>query len=86
MTEENKIKIKEIATDHFKNFPILSIVETPLVTKMQTIHGELPNIYKKIKDKKLLPETISLDVFMQITTAMLQQQGQMAQIKETFGF
>lgn len=85
MTEENKTKIKDTAVEHFKAFPVLEVVDADLNSKVEIIYNELPNIYKKLKDQTLLPEEITLDVFMKITVSVLQNEAQMAHVRSVFG-
>ena len=82
----DKEQIKKVATEHFSEFPLLQIVDTDLAVKIEIIYKELPTIYKKLKDKDLLPEGVDINVFMQIVVPRLEREAQQVHIQQVFGF
>jgi hypothetical protein len=85
VTQDNKDKIKKITTEHFAQFPVLQIVDTDLNNKVEIIYNELPNIYKKLSEEKVLPEGCNLDMFMRTVLPRLQEEAQHAHIQKVFG-
>jgi hypothetical protein len=79
LTQENKNQIKKIIQDHLSEIDILKIDNYDLTKKAQTIHKELPSIYKKIDAEKLLPEGMDFNNFMNLATTYLNQAYQEAQ-------
>lgn len=85
-TNENREEIKKIAKEHYDTIDILKVDNINMEEKARAIHKELPAIYKKLKDKSLLPESINFDAFMQVTTLSLQNEFQNAQFASFFRF
>jgi len=79
-------KIKQIAKEHFDQFDILKVEDVPVEQKAEKIYQELPIIYKKLDEAKVLPEGINFQSFMHITVSHLQAAANMAYMRNAFGF
>ena len=86
ISKEDSDKIYKIAEEHYKEFDILKDPkEGSLQDKAQKIHQELPTVYRKLEEEKLLPDGMNLNIFMQILTERLQIEAQKAHAMKMFG-
>ena len=85
MTPENKQEITKIVKEHYDKIDILKVEGYDIVKKAQTIYNELPTIYSKLNEAKVLPENVNLDIFMQIVVPRLEDAAQHAHVARMFG-
>lgn len=81
----NREEIIKITNEHYKQFPVLEKKESSLQERVDTIYNELPNVYSKLSESKLLPEGMDLNIFMQVVLPRLEQEAQQAHIRQIFG-
>ncbi len=86
MRLENKEKVREVISTHLQAIDILKVADHSLEEKAKRIHAELPAIYKKLKEEKLLPEEMDFQRFMNTGGTMLQMAYNDAALASAFGF
>lgn len=84
MTQEDKDKIIKIAKDCYDKIDILRVEDIGIEKKAQAIYAELPGIYRKLEEIKVLPDKVNFQVFMELVTTRLQIAAQEAQMFRNF--
>ena len=83
ITEENKKEIIKIVTEELKEISILPI--HLIKEKAEMIYGKIPEIYRLLENKKLLPENIDFKIFHDLLLHKLQQAAAHAHVS-SMGF
>ena len=79
------VKIKAHVQRHYDKVDILKVTDVPIEEKVDVLFNQLITIYKGLVDEKLLPETITLDGFMQVAVKQLEIAMAQAQVNQAFG-